>query len=89
MDDDEVPDTVVGGTPDWADAEHRQQTGPVLDQNRPTPEQRLAGLVEQLRADMTGQHADAIEKDVRHRLADTGIRLSDAQIAALVAELAG
>lgn len=63
------------------------QDGPSLAQNATSPQERLDGLVAQLRADVAGADATTVEKAVRARLADTGIALDEPAIARLVADL--
>jgi hypothetical protein len=67
-----------------------QQDGPVLDgAGEATDEARLRGLVDQLRVDAAGRNDAHIEKLLRTRLADTGIELSEEDVARLSAELRG
>lgn len=63
------------------------QDEPALDQNAASDQDKLDGLVAQLRADVAGQNAVTVEQAVRRRLDDTGLALDEERIAALVAEL--
>ncbi|WP_431802867.1 hypothetical protein [Microbacterium sp. bgisy203] len=63
------------------------QDEPALDQNAASDQDKLDGLVAQLRADVAGENAATVEQAVRRRLDDTGIALGEERIAALVAEL--
>lgn len=61
---------------------------PVLAQNEATDEDRLRGLVAQLVADLAGEDAATVDTAVRRRLDDTGIALTEQQIAVIVEEIA-
>ena len=65
------------------------QDEPVLDQHETTEQERLDGVIAQLRADVAGEDAAVVETAVRRRLDDTGIAAEEGLIARLVAELAG
>lgn len=65
------------------------QDEPVLDQNTATEQERLDGLIAQLRADVTGEDTATVEAAVRRRLSDTGIEADEALVRRLVADLAG
>lgn len=65
------------------------QDGPALAQNAASDDEKLAGLVAQVRADLSGRDAATVERAIRSRLDDTGLALDADQVAALVAELAG
>lgn len=70
-------------------AEDDTQDAPALDQNDATEQERLDGLVAQLRADHEGQDAATVEKAVRRRLDDTGIAAGEDLVQRLVAQIAG
>ena len=65
------------------------QDEPVLDQNTATEQERLDGLIAQLRADVTGEDIATVEAAVRRRLSDTGVEADEDLVRRLVAELAG
>lgn len=65
------------------------QDDPVLDQNTAAEQERLDGLIAQLRADVTGEDTATVETAVRRRLSDTGIEADEALVRRLVADLAG
>lgn len=65
------------------------QDEPALAQNDATEQERLAGLVAQLRADLIGEDAATVEVGVRRRLEDTGIDADEELVARLVAEISG
>ena len=65
------------------------QDEPDLDQHETTEQERLDGVIAQLRADVAGEDAAVVETAVRRRLDDTGIAAEEGLIARLVAELAG
>ncbi|WP_314855343.1 hypothetical protein [uncultured Microbacterium sp.] len=65
------------------------QEEPVLDQNTAAEQERLDGLIAQLRADVTGEDTATVETAVRRRLSDTGIEADEALVRRLVADLAG
>ncbi|WP_454117430.1 hypothetical protein [Microbacterium lacticum] len=65
------------------------QDEPGLEQNVASEEDRLNGVIAQLRADVSGEDAATVETAVRRRLDDTGIDASDDLVRRLVAELAG
>ncbi|MBF9337478.1 hypothetical protein [Microbacterium lacticum] len=65
------------------------QDEPALDQHETTEQERLDGVIAQLRADVAGEDAAVVETAVRRRLDDTGIAAEEGLIARLVAELAG
>ena len=66
-----------------------RQDEPVLDQNTAAEQERLDGLIAQLRADVTGEDTATVETAVRRRLSDTGIEADEALVRRLVADLAG
>lgn len=65
------------------------QDEPVLDQNTAAEQERLDGLIAQLRADVTGEDTATVETAVRRRLSDTGVEADEDLVRRLVAELAG
>ena len=65
------------------------QDEPALEQNVASDEDRLIGVIAQLRADVSGSDAATVETAVRRRLDDTGIDASDDLVRRLVADLAG
>lgn len=65
------------------------QDEPVLDQHETTEAERREGLVAQMRADLSAESPAVIEQALRHRLADIGMTLDDAEIARLAAEICG
>lgn len=65
------------------------QDEPALAQNAATDVERLAGVLDQVRADMRGQDAATVERDLRDRLRDTGIVVEEDVVRQLVAEIAG
>ncbi|WOQ70036.1 hypothetical protein RYJ27_02065 [Microbacterium limosum] len=56
------------------------QDEPSMAQHDTTDAARLAGVVDQTRADVGGKDADAVEHVLRERLAQTGIELPDADV---------
>jgi hypothetical protein len=67
-----------------------EQDHPVLaGAGEATDDARLQGLLDQLRVDAAGHDDAHIDKLLRTRLADTGIELSEDEIARLSAELGG
>lgn len=65
------------------------QDEPALEQNVASDEDRLIGVIAQLRADVSGSDAATVETAVRRRLDDTGIDASDDLVRRLVADLTG
>ncbi|MBN9178094.1 MAG: hypothetical protein J0I43_12115 [Microbacterium sp.] len=63
------------------------QDEPVLEQNTASEQERLDGLVAQMRADVQGEDAATVEQALRHRLTDIGMTLDESEIAQLVADL--
>ncbi len=63
------------------------QGGPVMDMYTATNDERVDGVIRQVRADVTGQNAATVEHALRGRLRDTGLTLDEDRIAQLVAEL--
>lgn len=69
-------------------AEPQSQNEPRLDLHETSDQERLDGLIAQLRADVRGQNAATVEKAVRSRLAETGVPAREEVVLALIAELA-
>lgn len=65
------------------------QDGPALAQNVATDDERLDGVVQQVRADVGGESLDIVEKSLRRRLADVGISVADDDVEALARDIAG
>lgn len=65
------------------------QDEPALAQNTTTDQERLDGLVAQMRADFSGEDASVVEQALRSRLNDTGIELDADAFAGVVAQVAG
>ncbi len=65
------------------------QDEPRLELHETTAQERLDGIVAQLRADVQGENAATVDKAVRTRLAETGVAADENAIARLVAELSG
>lgn len=65
------------------------QDGPALAQNVATDEERLDGVVQQVRADVGGESLDIVEKSLRRRLSDVGIAVADEEVEALARDIAG
>ncbi|GAA3029084.1 hypothetical protein [Microbacterium dextranolyticum] len=63
------------------------QDSPALAQNEATEDERLQGLVAQVRADLSGEDAATVETAVRRRLDDTGIDVDEELVRRLVEEL--
>lgn len=66
----------------------RTQDEPRLDLHETSDQERLDGLIAQLRADVRGQNAAVVDKAVRSRIAETGVPAEEEVILALIAELA-
>lgn len=60
-----------------------EQNEPLLAQNTTTDAERLAGIVEQTRADLGGEDLEKIIAVLKQRLADAAIPLSDEGVSAL------
>lgn len=65
------------------------QDEPALAQNATNDAERLAGLLDQVRADMRGQDAATVERDLRDRLRDSGIVVDEDLVQTLVDEITG
>lgn len=65
------------------------QDEPALAQNSPSEDERVAGLLAQLRADLSGEDAATVDAAVRRRLADTGIVVDDEVVRGWVADISG
>lgn len=63
------------------------QDSPALAQNETTGDERLRGLVAQLRADVSGEDVATVETAVRRRLGDTGIEADEDLVRRLIEEL--
>lgn len=74
------------GTPDASPA--GTQDAPSMDTHTASGDDKLDGLVAQVRSDGQGQDAAMVEKLLRTRLQDTGLHLDEERIAALVADIA-
>jgi len=89
----ERSDVGVGGAvaseDESAGAATRTQDGPALAQNTTTDDERLEGVVQQVRADVGGEGNDIVETSLRRRLHDVGLTVSDDEITALVRDIAG
>lgn len=66
-----------------------EQDQPVEDMHEITDEGRVTGLLAQIRSDAQGTDAASVERHLRDRLADTGIELTDDEIARHAEEIAG
>ena len=64
------------------------QDEPTMSQHETTDAARLAGVVDQTRADVGGKDADAVEHVLRQRLEQTGIDLPDSDIHDIAERLA-
>ncbi|OWP22019.1 hypothetical protein CBF90_09505 [Microbacterium sp. AISO3] len=53
-----------------------------------TEQERLDGLVAQLRADLPGENRATVEKYVRQRVSEVGLNVGDDEIARIVDDLA-
>ncbi|RAZ33483.1 hypothetical protein DO944_08955 [Microbacterium sp. SMR1] len=53
-----------------------------------TEQERLDGLVAQLRADLPGENRATVEKYVRQRVSEVGLSVGDDEIARIVDDLA-
>ena len=60
-----------------------EQNEPLLEQNSTTDAERLAGIVEQTRADLDGADLEKIIGVLKQRLEDAAIPLSDDGVRAL------
>ena len=76
----------MSDTDDTTPAETQDE--PRLDLHQTSDQERLDGLIAQLRADVAGQNAATVDKAVRGRLAETGVLAEEEVILALIAELA-
>ncbi len=76
----------MSDTDDTTPAETQDE--PRLDVHQTSDQERLDGLIAQLRADVAGQNAATVDKAVRGRLAETGVPAEEEVILALIAELA-
>lgn len=72
--------------PGGAGAENTQDE-PRLEMHATTQQERLDGIVAQLRADVQGENTATVDKAVRTRLAETGVAADEDTITRLVAEL--
>lgn len=63
------------------------QDGPALSMHTTDDDERLDGLLAQMKADLTGQNAATIEHALRRRLDETGLTIDDAEVDRIVAEL--
>ncbi|MEH3088797.1 MAG: hypothetical protein PGN24_04060 [Microbacterium arborescens] len=68
---------------------HGEQDGPALDMHATDDDERLAGLLAQVRADLSGENAATVEHGLRQRLVQVGLELDDAEVARHVSEIAG
>ncbi|SFI16735.1 MULTISPECIES: hypothetical protein [Microbacterium] len=75
------------GTPDASAA--GTQDAPAMDTHTASGDDKLDGLLAQVRSDGQGQDAAMVEKLLRSRLPDTGLQLDEGRIAALVREISG
>ncbi|GAD33796.1 DNA-binding protein [Microbacterium sp. TS-1] len=64
------------------------QDGPALSMHDTTEQERLDGLVAQLRADLPGENRATVEKYVRQRVSEVGLNVGDDEIARIVDDLA-
>lgn len=76
----------AGGEPGAAGTQNTQDE-PRLEMHATTEQERLDGVVAQLRADVQGENTATVDKAVRTRLAETGVAADEDTIARLVAEL--
>lgn len=65
-----------------------EQDGPALAMNTTDDGERLDGLLQQVRADLTGQNAATVEHGLRQRLGQVGLELDDDEIARHVGDIA-
>lgn len=63
--------------------------GPALDQNVTTDQERLDGILAQVRADVGGEDLAIVDRALRRRLADARVALDDDEIDRIAGELAG
>jgi len=63
------------------------QDEPRLDIHETSEQERLDGLVAQLRADVTGESPAVVEQAVRRRFEETGVAADESRIRELIAEL--
>jgi len=66
----------------------RLQQEPVEDMQEITDDARLEGLLAQVRADATGASPEQVEGLLRDRMANTGVELSDEDVAGHVKDIA-
>lgn len=85
---DELPDGVIDADPSGGGESAPTQDEPRLELHDTSDQERLDGLIAQLRADVGGQNAATVDKAVRGRLAETGVPAEEEVILALIAELA-
>lgn len=83
----EDPTSTPAGTPDASYV--GTQDAPSMDTHEASGQDRLEGLIAQVRSDGQGQDAAMVEKLLRSRLQDTGVEMDEGRIRALVAEIAG
>ena len=68
--------------------ERGEQSRPAMSENNASASEKLDGLVEQMRADLAGEPIATVEHAVRGRVAQAGLDVSDADIAALSRRIA-
>ncbi|MDX2376071.1 hypothetical protein M4I32_04570 [Microbacterium sp. LRZ72] len=65
-----------------------EQTEPAMDTHPTDDTARLAGIVEQTRADVGHKDAEAIEQVLRERMGQVGVTAPDAEVRSIAEKLA-